>query len=294
MLSKIIPENWLPYIIHTRPKSWLIMFIHMSVGYFLACEMKITKENLLLFIAAAIIWGVLGNGGGVALNSAFDKDTGNITYLDNPPPVPRYLAQFGILVQVTGLILAWFISTRFFLVSLFCFVMGVLYSVPPFRFKTRPGLDVLTNVLVYGSLTPYAGWASMDRPLGPPMVSLLFVYFLLGWGFIPINQIFQMEEDALRGDRTWALALGKKRTLWLVMLAILAGNCLLFIEVSKRYWGPRSLGFLVVLGMWIAVLVPWYRQYNKVDSHYEQKGMYLSIVALAITDLVIVLAMAFK
>jgi len=265
----------------------------MSVGYFLACEMKITRENLLMYIFAAVIWAVFGNGGGVALNSAFDQDSGDITYLKNPPPAPRYLAHFGILTMVVGLVLASFISIQFLQVCLFCFLLGIMYSVPPIRFKTRPGLDVMTNALVYGSMTAYAGWAAMGKNLGPPMVNLIFAYLLLGWGFIPLNQIFQMEEDALRGDRTWALALGKKRTLWLSMLAILAGNCFLFVEVTKRYWGLRSIGFLVVLGFWVAVLVPWYRRHQIVDSTFEQKGMYRAIYALAITDVVIILTMAF-
>jgi 4-hydroxybenzoate polyprenyltransferase len=229
----------------------------------------------------------------VALNSAFDHDTGDITYLKNPPPVPPCLAQFGVITMAVGLGIAYLIGMQFFWVSLVCFLLGILYSVPPFRFKTRPGLDVMTNALVYGSLTAYAGWAAMGRAPGPPMLNLVWAYLLLGWGFIPLNQIFQMEEDAQRGDRTWALAMGKKRTLWLSMLTILTGNGLLFLEVIKRYWGPMSLGFIFVFALWIAVLIPWYRRYNSVDAAYEQKGMYLAIYALAATDVVIILAMGF-
>jgi 4-hydroxybenzoate polyprenyltransferase len=289
----MIPKNWLPYILHTRPRSWLILYAHMSVGYLLACGMKVTADNLLLYFAAATVWAVFGNGGGVALNSAYDRDTGDITYLKNPPPPPRYLAKFGIITMVVGLVISFLISRWLFLVSLVCFILGIVYSVPPFRFKSRPGLDVMTNALVYGSLTAYAGWAAMGRPPGPPMVNLVLAYLLLGWGFIPLNQIFQMEEDALRGDRTWALAMGKKMTLWLSMLAILLGNGFLFLEVVERYWSLRSLGFLVVLGFWIAVMVPWYKNYNRVDPKYEQRSMYLAIYALAITDVIIILCMAF-
>lgn len=291
-VHRILPESWRPYLLHTRPRSWMILFAHMSVGYLLACELKVSPDNLLVYVVAAMTFAVFGNGGGVALNSAFDRDTGDITYLQNPPPVPRHLALFGVLVMLAGLIPAFAIGMKFFGLYSFCILLGVLYSVPPFRFKTRPGLDVMTNALVYGSLTPYAGWVAMDRPLGPPMANLMLAYLMLGWGFIPLNQIFQMGEDAARGDRTWALALGKRKTLSLSMLAILAGNGFLFVEALRRHLEPGAIGFLAVLGLWIAVLVPWYRDHGKVDPAYEQRRMYLAISALAVTDVVIVLTMA--
>ena len=38
------------------------------------------------------LWVVCLNGGTLALNSAFDRDEGDIAYLRRPPPPPRYLA----------------------------------------------------------------------------------------------------------------------------------------------------------------------------------------------------------
>jgi 4-hydroxybenzoate polyprenyltransferase len=264
----------------------------MTVGYLLASGMRVTLDDVAVYLCAAVIWVVFGNGGGVALNSAFDHDTGDITFLENPPPAPRYLAHFGLALMGSGLALALAIGTRFFLVSLAAGLAGFFYSVPPVRFKKRPGLDVMTNALVYGSLTPLAGWVATDRPLGPPMTNLLLAYLLLGWGSVPPGQIFQMEEDAARGDRTWALVLGKKGTLRLSMLAILAANGVLLVEVAKRYWGPRSIGLLAVLGFWCAVFVPWYKSYATVGSDYEQRRMYLVATGLAATDAAILLAMA--
>jgi hypothetical protein len=76
------------------------------------------------------------------------------------------------------------------------------------------------------------------------------------------------------------------------MLAILAANGVLFVEVGKRYWGPRAIGLLVVLGFWCAVLVPWYRNHGTVGLDYEQRRMYLVASALAATDAAVLLAMA--
>jgi 4-hydroxybenzoate polyprenyltransferase len=292
LVLRMGPKTWAPYILHTRPRSWMILFARTAVGYLLACGMTVTADNLLVYVVAAITCAVFGNGGGVALNSAFDRDSGDITYLKNPPPVPRHLARFGVLLMLAGLIPGFMIGLRFAGLYSFCILLGVLYSVPPFRFKTRPGLDVMTNALVYGSLMPYGGWAAMDRPLGPPMASLMVALLLMGWGFIPLNQIFQMDEDAARGDRTWALALGKKRTLCASMLAMLVGNGVLFAEVSRRHAMAGVVGFLAAVVLWSAVLVPWYRNYGTVDAAYEQGRMYQAISVLAVTDLVIILTLA--
>ena len=46
-----------------------------------------------------------------------------------------------------------------------CFVLSVLYSVPPFRLKAVAGADWLINMWGFGTLTPYAGWAATGLPL---------------------------------------------------------------------------------------------------------------------------------
>src|SRR5690606_15305030 len=99
------------------------------------------------------------NGGTLAINSAFDRDEGDIGYLDAPPPVPRHLLAFGMALMALGQLAAIVALPRSFAaVYGACFVMSVLYSVPPFRWKAVAGLDLVINALGFGALTAYAGW----------------------------------------------------------------------------------------------------------------------------------------
>lgn len=52
--------------------------------------------------------------------------------------------------------------------------MSVLYSVPPIRLKAVGGVDWLINLVGFGAISPYAGWALSGRPL-TPVASIIFV-----------------------------------------------------------------------------------------------------------------------
>ena len=52
-----------------------------------------------------------------------------------------------------------------------CFVMSVLYSVPPFRFKAVAGVDWLINMIGFGALTPVRGLGPHRPPARPAGVA---------------------------------------------------------------------------------------------------------------------------
>ena len=88
-LSKILPASWMPYLLHLRPRSWAIVTAHMTVGFLLANGLHLAQDTIQRCVVAAISWAVLGNGGTLAINSVFDKDEGDIGYLESPPPPPH-------------------------------------------------------------------------------------------------------------------------------------------------------------------------------------------------------------
>ena len=154
------------YLLHTRPRSWPIVAAHLAAGYL--CSVAATNGIISWWrlAAAAGGWAVLLNGGTLALNSAFDKDTGPIGYLDKPPPVPHRLGLFGIVLIALGLLLATFISADYLAAYAICMVMSVLYSCPPARLKSVPFADLAINCGGYGALTFYGGWTAAEVPLG--------------------------------------------------------------------------------------------------------------------------------
>jgi len=291
LLYKMFPDSWVPYILHTRPRAWFIVSAHMSVGFILANGFSFSENQLHKWLLAILAWGILGNGGTLAINSAFDKDEGDIGYLEDPPPVPKYLWLFAIVLLILGIPIAVYLGRRFLIAYIICFAMSLIYSVPPFRFKSRAGLDVLINATGFGSLTIYAGWAAAGQPLEAPIINVLFAFFFFFIGFYPLTQIYQIEEDAARGDYTLARALTKKYALQVAIAAVGVGFIFLFTEISQRYLMVRSIGLVLALICWILLLFPWYAKHNQVDTNYEQRGFYKALYAWAVTDIAVAVAM---
>jgi 4-hydroxybenzoate polyprenyltransferase len=291
-VQRVLPDRWIPYLLHLRPRAWPIVGAHMSVGLFLANGFNFTPDALRRWGIAFLVWAVLGNGGTLAINSVFDKDEGDIGYLDDPPKVPRYLLHFSLAFLLIGLLGAITLGARFLHAYIICMVLSLAYSVPPLRAKARAGFDVLINSIGYGALTIYAGWAAMDSPLEPPIINIVLGFFFLFAGFYPLTQIYQMKEDRGRGDTTLALLLGKRKAILFAMAAVGVAFIFMLAEAYDRYLKPRSLGLLFAFVLWGFVLIPWYRRHKEVDEIYEQRGFYNALWAWAITDLAIVFAMA--
>ena len=292
LLTRILPARWAPYVLHIRLAGAPIVIAQMSVGFLLANGLHFTADTLSRWVLAALSWAVMGSGGTLALNSAFDKDEGDIAFLHNPPQPPRLLAPFALVVMAIGLVIALLINMRFVVAYLICFVMSVLYSVPPFRMKTRPGADMLISATGYGAMTVYSGWAAMDMPLIPPIPNVVASFFCLLAAWYPLTQFYQMEEDRLRGDRTLTLSIGKRNGLILATVAALAGFAFLGAEIVLRYWGLRSIGVVLSFLTWAVILTHWWFHWRKADTLYERTGMYWLVGAFAMTQVGVLLAMS--
>lgn len=291
ILYRVLPESWVPYFLHTRPRAWPIVTAHMSIGFLLANGLYFGEGQLGRWLLAALAWGVLGNGGTLAINSAYDRDEGDIGYLENPPAVPNHLALFSMILLLLGFVPAAFLGWNFVISYAICFVMSLLYSVPPFRLKARAGWDVIINSFGFGALTIYAGWAAMRPSIESPITLVSTAFFFFFMGFYPLTQIYQFEEDSRRGDYTLALALGKTRALLLAIACVGLGFVFLGIEVFHHFAAPRALGIALALAAWLLVLMPWYAKRNQVDWRYEQKGFYNALYAWALTDVAVAVAM---
>lgn len=292
LLIRVLPKAWVPYVLHLRLPGAPIVIAQMSVGFLLANGLHFTVDTLSRWLLAALSWAVLGGGGTLALNSAFDRDEGDIAFLHDPPRPPRLLALFALIVMALGLAVALFISVRFVVAYLICFVMSVVYSTPPFRMKSRPGMDMLISATGYGAMTVYSGWAAMDLPLAPPIPNVLAAFFCLLAAWYPVTQFYQMGEDRRRGDRTLTLTIGKRNGLLLATVAMLAGFAFLGVEVVLRHWELRAVGVGLAFLFWAAVIVHWWFHWRKADVLYERTGMYRLVWAFAVTQVGVLLAMS--
>ena len=289
---RVLPGDAFSYLLHLRPAEWPIMAGHTLLGYVLAVGWTGVASGAHLGAAALalVIWVVFLNGGTLAINSVFDRDEGDIGYLRTPPPLPRHLLEFSAGLLVLGQVLAFALPAGFRVAYAICFAMSVAYSVPPFRFKAVAGVDWLINMWGFGTLTPYAAWAATGRPLDLGHAVIFLAFCALFAGLYPLTQLYQLEEDRRRGDRTLALMFGMESSLWLAM------GCVVF-AFGGLSWAAdilRRPGWLLfaALGAWLWVLVTWIRARDRWSPAQHQRGMYWALSAWAVTDVAVLLVFA--
>jgi len=238
------------------------------------------------------IWVIFLNGGTLAINSVFDKDEGDIGYLNAPPPLPRYLPHFSVALLVIGQVLAFALPVGFRIAYAICFVLSILYSVPPFRFKAVAGVDWVINMWGFGTLTPYAAWAATGRPLDVGHGLVLLAFCPLFAGLYPLTQLYQFDEDRRRGDRTLALILGMGASLVVATVATLLAFGLFAWATWRLPVGLKGFTLLVPLVLWLVVLLPWLFGYGGWSPKQHQRGMYRALGAWAVTDLTVLFVFA--
>lgn len=315
----ILPGDLFSYLLHLRPAEWPIMAAHTTVGLLLATGIPPTAAPLQWdkIALGLFLWVICLNGATLAINSAFDNDDDDIGYLAAPPKPPRHLAAFGCALMLLGQLAALAINTPFAIAYAICFVMSVLYSIPPFRWKAVAGADWIINMWGFGTLTAYAGWTISGRPLELWAALVILAFCPLFAALYPLTQLYQFEEDSARGDRTLALVLGMKRSLQIAIattclaFAIFAAGAIIKGIGAINNTGTGVTGTLsanatrgsayllwtaalaLPFGAWLAVLIPWYRRHQTMTPAEHQQGMYAALRAWALTDLVILASFAY-
>jgi lycopene elongase/hydratase (dihydrobisanhydrobacterioruberin-forming) len=283
------------YLLHTRPAEWPIMAAHTLVGYILAVGVDgvLSGERLGPALLGMGLWVVCLNGGTLALNSAHDRDEGDIAYLRQPPRPPVHLASFGFCLMALGLLGSFLLPAGYRAAYSVCLGLSVLYSVPPFRLKAVPGADWVINMWGFGTLTPYAGWAATGVPVDQTRGLVLLAFCPLFAALYPLTQIYQLEEDSRRGDRTLALLLGVRRSLLVSLGAAGGAFALLALAGVRAGWGTHDVWRWLALALcavaWGIVLGSWLHRQGMMSAQDHQRGMYQALGAWALTDVAVVL-----
>lgn len=268
------------YLLHLRPLEWPIMTAHFLLGTLLASGWTLRARPTMLgwFVFVALL-----NGGTLAINSAFDKDEGDIGYLKAPPKPPEHLLAFSSAMLAASAVFGFLLPRPFALINLACVAMSILYSVPPVRLKARAGWDLLINCLGFGLLTPLAGWALTGRPFDAGILRAAWGFAFLFASLYPMTQIYQVAEDTRRGDRTLVIRMGVGRSLALALTAALVAHLFFATAVMALGRHPWPLG--LSLAAWLAVLLPWMARWRTWSDKRHETGMYLGLGAWAVTDL---------
>ncbi len=311
-----------------RPDQWTILTLHFMVPVMMmapaaqggGCWLNPASGAVLL--TGWLVWVVFLNGGTLAFNSAWDRDTGPVAYLSDPPPPPAWLMIASSVFMVLGAGLATLVvGPALGVLVAACVLLSVLYSAPPVRLKARPGLDLVVNMLGYGAGSTLAGlltaraayfghpgacaaggwktvaWPALQGSLSDQFAGVLAgggLGVVLGFGFLfgslyPLTQLYQMEDDRARGDRTLVTALGARPALALsLVLAVGAAGAMLHgLQVRGAGW---AMAFPVLaLAGWILHVMNWWRREPQLAGEEREKGMYRALNLWAAVDAALLL-----
>ncbi len=146
-------------------------------------------------------------------NSYMDKDTGSIGGLKNPPPVTRKLYYASIAVDVLGLLICSIAGWKNAVIAAGYVAFSKAYSWEGIRMKKYTYLGWLSVMFFQGGYTYMlanmvaTGNADLSWFTEKNLECMLFASLIIG-GSYPLTQIYQHEEDSLRGDHTISYRLG--------------------------------------------------------------------------------------
>ena len=258
-MRQTIRLSWL--LVHLRLHFQLLLAPVFLWGWLVAGG-GWTGSVILAFIACHVFL----YGGATAFNSYYDRDEGPVGGLERPPPVEPALLPFAVATKAVGWLLAAFVNLPFWLVYTGFAALSFAYSHPRVRLKAHTLGSLLTVGLGQGVLAFVAAWAavrgelqtllSFDGLLGASAATLLIL------ALYPLTQLYQVEEDRARGDRTLAVAWSPARCFAFALGCSVLGGAAMLAELLRRFGGADAL--LVGLGLAGQVLAVawWARRYE--------------------------------
>ena len=266
-------------LVHLRLPFQLLLAPIFMLGAFLGGA-RPTGEILLAF--AAVHAGIYG--GMTAFNSYYDRDLGPISMLKRSEPASRFVRDGAIMLQLVGVVILFLLRPLSAIPAAALVAMGIAYSHPRWRWKASLLASLLAVSIGQGLLAFAVGYLSA----GAPVAGLLHPQVLLGGvgsavvtlGLYPVTQVYQVDEDRARGDRSLAVVFGWRSALRIAGLLLGAGVALVAAALAGQIapvW-PWILAAGVV-GMWVLVYF-WSRRFSSLDA-YANHDWALGLGALA-------------
>ncbi len=235
----------LHFLVHLR---WHYQLFILSGGFLLGGFMS-AGMNWQSFLIQFANVHLLLFGGATAYNSYWDKDEGPVGGLKHPPNMRPWMRPVSFLVQIGGLWLAVRGGILFVTVYLMSMILFWLYSTPLFRWKGSPvksliaiGLSTGANSVLLGYLA--AGNISLNKYALLAAIGVMLIILSL----YPVSQLYQTDDDAKRGDRTFAVEYGKSGMIKLFSTFFPIGMLLIAV-VLLPYKIRLALFFLIIAGL---------------------------------------------
>jgi len=156
-----------------------------------------------------------------------------------------------LFLQISCIVLSFRFNNEFILCILGLTFISFVYNVPPFRLKTKPGLDLVSNGLSLGFLIPLSAWSIYQPILEFPKLYFFSIICYLLALYCPTMAI-DVEFDRKFEIQTFATVVGAVNTMRISWIfTILGVSTLLFSGFFEIFpWDYKLLfwtGWLLVL-----------------------------------------------
>lgn len=211
-------------------------------------QLELDGDLLLAFLVVGPLFWLAA----LLLNDAHDVPGDRLNPRKSEAPLvlgivtPRWALRTSAVASVVAVAVALFVSGWLALITVMLLVGNYAYSTPPWRWKTRPGADVLTNALGIGLLAPIGGWA-IDRPIQDfPLVIGLLGFLVATALYIPTTLV-DADADREAGYTTVATAFGPRRAYYVGLAAwVLANSLAVTLSATGTIFPERMLPLLLI------------------------------------------------
>ena len=174
-----------------------------------------------------------------------------------------------LFLQISSIALSYNINNEFLFCILGLTLISFVYNVPPFRFKTKPGFDLVSNGLSLGFLIPLSAWSIYQPILEFPKLYFFSIICYLLALYCPTMAV-DVEFDRKFGIQTFATRFGAINTMKISWIfTILGVLSLLFSGFFEIF--PWNYNLLIWTG-WLLVLEIivhyFYLPINSIPSYH--------------------------
>lgn len=286
-----MPTTLKNFVVHLRLPFQLMLAPFFLLGSLLAARPgAFGAEWFVAFVAVHV--GLYG--GATVFNSYYDADEGPIGFLKRPPPVEPWSYVASLYLQLAALVALLVVSWRAAVLGLVMVAMGIAYSHPRWRWKSRLHVGLVCVGVGQGALAVLLGYYATGGSGAPPTVtSVALAATLLVLGLYPLTQIYQIAEDAARGDQTMPVRYGWRVAMLFSAIVSCAGVGLLLWSMNAVVSWPGRVSWVLIWLLTMAVmglyLWRWSRRFAVQSSeanHDAAIGLSL-MVAIPVSALVI-------
>lgn len=190
---------------------------------------------------------VLLFGGATAFNSYWDKDEGPIGGLKKPPKMTDWMRNASLSFMLLGWIWAISLGVIYFFIYGVSILFFWLYSTPLARWKSHPYLSLIAIAVSTGLNSVLLGTIAAGGSITNPVIISAFGASMILLSLYPVSQIFQIEQDKKRGDRTFAVEYGVDGVKFFFVISYLFGLILFSAGLLQVYPYPAVIFFILGL-----------------------------------------------